>query len=219
MRSSSTRNGKRRAFVLLLAAVVGGFALSCKGTSGGPAALSKDGYRAILAFSPEERFSIAVRGESQRVEVDIEGSILVKVARPDLGKVWHFRPAAEKIYETAWSSTDELVPGYPLEPGFDPQAYAERFQAQVRRIDDATHGLHPCERYEMTFPSGDIGTVWVARDLERLAVRIEHLKKNGDDEHQPFTDTQLLDIRVGAPEELFVKPEGFRPVRSYSELQ
>lgn len=213
MRSSRTQ------LVLLLVAAAGAFALSCKGTSGGPATLSKDGYRAILVFSPEERFAIAVRGELQRVEGEMDGSPLVKVARPDLGKIWHFRPATEKIHETAWSPTDELVPGYPLQPGFDPQAYAARFHAQLRRIDDATHGLHPCERYELAFPSGDIATVWVARDLERLAVRIEHLKKSGDDEYQPFTDTQLLDIRVGAPEGLFVKPEGFKPVSSYSELQ
>lgn len=184
----------------------------------GPKTVSKDGYRAVLAFSPEERFSIAVRGEKKRVEGSVEGSPLVKIVRPDLGKSWQFRPDAEKLYETAFSPTDEIVPGYPLEPGFDVAAYADRFEAQVRQIDDATHGLHPCERYELTLPSGDIATVWVARDLERLVVRIEHSQKDASDEHQPFTDTQLLDIRVGASEKLFAKPEGFAAVRSYEEL-
>jgi hypothetical protein len=211
-------DGRGRAWrIALVLAAAGG--LSCKGGFGGPATISKDGYRAILLFSPEDRFSIAVRGESRRVEGEVEGSLLVKVARPDLAKSWQFRPATKKIYETVWSPTDELIPGYPLGPGFDAQAYADRFRASLRRIDDATHGLHPCERYEMTLPSGDIATVWAARDLERLVVRIEHAKKDSADEHQAFTDTQLLDIRIGAPEKLFQKPEGFTPVRSYAELR
>ena len=205
----------RRAFRFSLSIATLWLSAAC---GGAPRTISKDGYRALLAFSPDERFSIAVRGEKKRVEGSVEGSPLVKIVRPDLGKAWQFRPATEKIYETAFSPTDEIVPGYPLEPGFDVEAYADRFGAGTRRLDDATHGLHPCERFEMTFPSGDTATVWVARDLERLVVRIEHAKKDSSDEHQPFTETQLLDIRVGAPEKLFEKPEGFAPVRSYEEL-
>jgi len=188
--------------------------LSC----GGPKTVSKDGYRAILAFSPEERFSIAVKGESKRVDGLLDGSQLVKIVRPDLGKTWQFRPETEKIFETAWSPAEEIVPGYPLEPGFDPAAYADRFGGEIRRIADGTHGLHPCDRYELKLPSGDSATIWVARDLERLVVRIDHAKKDPGDEYQPFTDTQLLDIRVGAPEKLFEPPEGFMPVSSYEDL-
>jgi hypothetical protein len=40
--------------------------------------------------------------------------------------------------------------------------------------------------------------VWVARDLERLAVKIEQMKKDQSDEYQPFTTTELLDVRAGA---------------------
>jgi hypothetical protein len=201
-----------RALLLVAAAL----AAACGG--GAPPTVSKDGYRAILAFSPEDRYSIAVRGESKRVEGDIEGSRLVKVVRPDLGKVWQFRPETEKVLETPWSPTDEIVPGYPLDPGFDPAAYAQRFGGQIEQIADATHGLHPAERYRLTLPSGDEVVLWVARDLDRLVVRVEHAKKDGNDEHQPFTDTQLLDVKVGAKPELFEPPTGFQPVKSYEEL-
>jgi hypothetical protein len=58
----------------------------------------------------------------------------------------------------------------------------------------------------------------VARDLDRLVVRIEHAKKDPGDEYQPFTDTQLLDLRVGVPAKLFEPPKGYTKVSSYEEL-
>jgi hypothetical protein len=196
------------ALAVLLAAACGG----------GLKTISKDGYEAILSFSKEERFSVAVRGEWKRVEAAVGGSQIVKVVRPDLGKVWQYRPSAKKILETAWSPTDEIVPGYPLEPKFDPQAYADRFSGKVRRIGDAAHGLHPCERWELSLPSGDAVVVWVARDLERLAVKIEQMKKDQSDEYQPFTTTELLDVRAGADPKLFEKPKGYAAVKDYQEL-
>jgi hypothetical protein len=185
---------------------------------GGPRTVAKDGYRARLVFSEEDRFQIAVRGESVRVEGAVDGSEIVKIVRPDLGKVWQLRPSTRRVFESKWAPTDEAVPGFPLQAGFDPQAYADRFGGTIRRIDDATHGLHPCERWEMTLPSGDLATVWVARDLERLVVRIQHAKKDASDEHQPFTDTQLLEIQVGAPPKLFEPPGDFAKVDSYEKL-
>ena len=196
------------ALAVLLAAACGG----------GLKTISKDGYEAVLSFSKEERFSVAVRGEWKRVEAAVGGSQIVKVVRPDLGKVWQYRPSAKKLLETAWSPTDEIVPGYPLEPKFDPQAYADRFSAKIRRIGDAAHGLHPCERWEMSLPSGDAVIVWVARDLERLAVKIEQMKKDQSDEYQPFTTTELLDVRAGADPKLFEKPKGYAAVKDYAEL-
>lgn len=200
---------------LLSVAALGPFALSC-GRSG-PRTVSQVGYRAVLVFSPEDRYEVAVRGEKMRVEGSHEGSPLIKIVRPDLGKVWQFRPETEKFLETPWSPTEEIVPGYPLEPRFDPAAYADRFGGQVERLGDATHGLHPCELYRMTLPSGDRAILWVARDLERLVVRIEHQKKPGD-EHQPFTDIRLLDVKVGAKPELFEPPQGYRRVEKYEDL-
>ncbi|MBC8645754.1 MAG: hypothetical protein H7X85_01215 [Thermoanaerobaculia bacterium] len=202
----------RKALLLVAAA----WAAACGGD--GPSTVAKDGYRATLAFSSDDRYAVAVRGESKRVEGDIEGSRLVKIVRPDLGKVWQFRPDTEKVLETPWNRTEEIVPGYPLEPGFDPAAYAERFGGQIEQIADATHGLHPAERHSMILPSGDAVVVWVARDLDRLVVRVEHTKKDGNDEYQPFTDTQLLDVKVGAKPDLFEPPKGFHPVKSYEEL-
>jgi hypothetical protein len=206
----------RRPAGILLAALL--WAAGCGEFGGGPRTVSRSGYRAALAFSPTERYEVAVRGEKQRVAGAFDGSELVKILRPDLGKIWQYRPSTKKLIESAWSVTEELVPGYPLEPHFDPEAYADRFRAKVRRIDDAAHGMHPCERYELTLPSGDRAIVWVARDLERLVVRIEHEKKDPGDEYQGVTDTQLLDIRLGAPARLFEKPESFTPVKNYAEL-
>jgi len=196
----------------LLAAIV---ALRC---GGGLKTVSRDGYRATLSFSKDERFEVAVRGESRRVEARVEGAPLVKIMRPDLKTVWQLRPSTKKVLTTPWSPTDEIVPGYPLEPKFDAAAYADRFGGTIRRIGDDAHGLHPCDRWRMTLPSGDVVTLWVARDLEGLVVKIEHAKKDQSDEYQPFTTTELLDVRVGADPKLFELPKGYTPVQSYPEL-
>jgi hypothetical protein len=189
-------------------------ALAC----GGPKTVARDGYRALLVYSSEDRFEVSVRGENVRIEGKADGSRIAKIVRPDLGKAWQFRPSTKKIFESRWEPTDEAVPGYPLEPRFDVHAYADRFGAGVQRIDDATHGLHPCERWRLTLPSGDIATVWVARDLDRLVVRIEHAKRDASDEYQAFTDTQLLDVKVGASPKLFEPPKSYSRVSSYEDL-
>ena len=194
------------------------YAAACGEFGEGPLTVSRSGYRAALVFSPSERFEVAVRGEKQRVSGTFGGSELVKILRPDLGKIWQFRPSTRRLVESAWTPTEELVPGYPLEPHFDPAGYAERFGGTIRRIDDAAHGMHPCERFEMTMPSGDRAVIWVARDLERLAVRIEHERKGANDEYQPVSDTQLLDLRLGASSALFDKPGGYRTVKTDEEL-
>jgi hypothetical protein len=198
------------ALVLLTAASAG---------CGGIKTVSRDGYRALLVFGPSEKYSIAARGEKRRVEGIFDGSTLVKIMRPDLAKVWQFRPSTKKILENKWEPTDELVPGYPLEPRFDQAAYAHRFEATWKQIGDGVHGIHPCDRYQLTLPSGDRVFVWAARDLERLPVRIEHEKRDKGSEYQPFSDTQLLDVRVGADDELFEKPKGYRPAASYDDLK
>jgi hypothetical protein len=185
---------------------------------GGLKTISRDGYTATLAYSPQERYKIAVRGESRRVEGTADGGTLIKIARPDLKAVWQLRPETKKLFIAPWSATDEIVPGYPLEPDFDPAAYAHRFGAQIQRIGDDTHGLHPCDRWRMTLPSGDLVTIWAARDLERLVVKIEHQKKDQADESQPFTTTELLDVRIGAKADLFEQPRGYVVVKSYEEL-
>jgi hypothetical protein len=188
------------------------------GSCGGIKVVSKDGYRALLVFSSRERYSIAVAGEKRRVEGDFDGSKLVKVFRPDLGKIWQYRPSTRRILEETWSPTDELVPGYPLEPRLDPAAYAQRFGGEIRQIGDGVHGIHPCDRYLLSLPPGDRVTIWAARDLERLPVRVEHEKKDATNQWQTVSDTQLLDVRIGADPELFEKPKGYTPVKSYSEL-
>jgi hypothetical protein len=206
----------RRAAAWVVA--VAAAALCVAGCGGGLKTVGKDGYRAVLSFSKDERFEVAVRGESRRVEARMDGAPLVKIMRPDVKKVWQFRPTTKRILETAWQPTDEIVPGYPLEPHFDPQAYADRFGAKVQKIGDDTHGLHPCDRWRMSLPSGDQVTIWAARDLEGLVVKIEHAKKDKGDEYQPFTSIELLDVRPGADLDLFEMPKGYTPVQTYSEL-
>lgn len=186
---------------------------------GGLRIVSKDGYRATLVFSPGEAYRIAVRGEWRRVDGDVDGAPLVKIMRPDLKKTWQFRTRSRRILEEAWSPTDEIVPGYPLEPHFDAEAYGSRFHASVRRIADVAFGGHPCDRYEMTLPSGDRVLVSTARDLERLPIRVEHEKKAAEDEFQPFLEVHLTDIRIGADADLFEKPSGYTPAASYEELR
>ena len=62
----------------------------------------------------------------------------------------------------------------------------------------------------MNLPSGDLVTIWVARDLERLVVKIEHSKKDQADEYQPFTSTELLDVRAGRGSGSVREAEGVR---------
>ena len=192
--------------------------LLAAGCGGGLKTVTKDGYTGILAFAKDERFDIAVRREWKRVEGKVDGSTLVKIVRPDRKKAWEFRPDKKTIREIAWGPTDEIVPGYPLEPGFDPRSYADRFGGVISRIGDDTHGLHPCDRWQLALPSGDRVTIWAARDLDKLVVKIEHMKKDQGDEYQPFTMTELLDVRVGADPDLFEPPKGYRTVTTYEDL-
>ena len=146
---------------------------------GGIKTVSRDGYRAILAFGASQRYPIAVAGEKRRVEGDFDGSKLVKIVRPDLAKVWQFRPSTRKILEEKWEPTDEIVPGYPLEPRFDPAG----LRGALRRggqADRRRRSRHPSLRPLPARLSlrGDRVTVWAARDLERLPVRVEHEKKD-----------------------------------------
>jgi hypothetical protein len=189
-------------------------AVSC----GGIKTVAHDGYRALLVFSSGERYPLAVRGEKRRVEGKLDGSDLVKVFRPDLTKIWQFRPSTRRLLEEPWQPTDEIVPGYPLEPRFDPHAYADRFGGEIRQIADGVQGIHPCDRWNMTLPSGDLVTIWAARDLEGLVVRIEHQKRDANNEYQPFSRTELLDVRPGADQTLFEKPKGYTAVGSYADL-
>jgi hypothetical protein len=49
-------------------------------------------------------------------------------------------------------------------------------------------------------------------------VRVEHEKKDATNQWQTVSDTLLLDVRIGADPDLFEKPKGYAPVKSYSEL-
>ncbi|HEY6051366.1 MAG TPA: hypothetical protein VIZ58_08965 [Thermoanaerobaculia bacterium] len=186
---------------------------------GGIRTVSKDGYRATVLFSPTEKYEIAVRGEMRRVEGTIDGGPLAKIIRPDLRKVWQFRPASRRLLEETWSQGDEIVPGFPLDPHFDSKAYADRFQGEILKIADGVQAGHPCDRYQMDLANGDRVTIWAARDLERLPVRLVHAKKTGEDEYQPVSDVQLVNVRAGADSDLFEKPKGYSPVKSYEELR
>jgi len=195
------------------------FWLALASACGGIRTVSKDGYRATLVFSPTDRYEIAVRGELRRVEGTIGGSPLVKILRPDLKKVWQFRPRAKRLLEETWSPGDEIVPGFPLEPRFDSKAWADRYRGEILKIADGVHAGHPCDRYQMDLANGDRVTIWAARDLERIPVRLVHARKTGEDEYQPVSDVQLVNVRVGADQDLFEKPKGFAAVKSYEELR
>ena len=196
------------------------FLLACVAASfcGGIKTVSRDGYRALVAFSSGERYQIAVRDEKRRVEGTFDGSTLIKILRPDVKKVWQYRPSTKKVLEEAWEQGDELIPGFPLEPSFDSAAFAQRYSGAARQIGDGVHGIHPCDRYQVALPSGDRVTVWAARDFERLPVRLEHEKKSAEGTYQIVSDVQLLDVRIGADPDLFEKPKGYTAVPSYADL-
>jgi hypothetical protein len=194
-------------------------AIALTSACGGIRTVSKDGYRATVVFSPTDRYEIAVRGELRRVAGTIDGSPLVKILRPDLKKVWQFRPKSKRLLEETWSPGDEIVPGFPLDPRFDSKAWADRYQGEVLKIADGVQAGHPCDRYQMDLPNGDRVTLWAARDLERIPVRLVHARKTGEDEYKPVSDVQLVNVLVGADQDLFEKPKGYTAVKSYAELR
>ncbi len=203
----------------LLSAALLFFSALLFSSCGGLRIISKDGYRASLVYSTGERYQIAIRGEWGRVEGTVDGAPLVRVLRPDLKKTWQFRPSSRRILEETWGPTDEIVPGYPLEPRFDSQAYAGRFHGELLKIADAALAGHPCDRYQMDLPSGDRVIIWCARDFEGLPLRIEHQRKKAEEVYEPALDVRLVDVKVGADPDLFQKPNGYIPVASYEELR
>jgi len=111
---------------------------------GGPKTVARDGYRGVLVYSKEDRFAIAVRGESVRVSGTADGSEIHRIVRPDRHKSWQFRPSTRRIFESTWGSTDEAVPGYPLQPGFDSAANSHGLRESNR--GPHTHSSDFCRR-------------------------------------------------------------------------
>src|SRR5262249_15978485 len=90
-RISNLELEKRRGELGVCLILLLGWAIAC----GGIRTISRDGYRAQIVFGGRERYAVALRGEKRRVEGDFDGSKLVKIMRPDLGKTWQFRPSTK----------------------------------------------------------------------------------------------------------------------------
>ena len=170
---------------------------------GSPAAESgpcrKTGIARRSFSLPPRTYEIAVRGEMRRVEGTIDGGPLVKIMRPDLKKIWQFRPASKRILEEPWSPTDEIVPGFPLEPRFDSRGLrATASTATILKIADGAHGgtsLRPLpDGPPLRRPRHDLGGARPrAPSRPRRAREEEPARTNTS----PSPTCSCVDVRVG----------------------
>ncbi len=180
--------------------------------------VASDGYRGRLVRGVADSTDVAARGEMTRLtRLGGTGEIWITIRRPDLGKMWNYRPLgryANKVIESKLrapsfeSYWDEIPPT----PAFDVEKYAEMFHGSARFRDHLFFAEHPCDVYDVTFFKGGVDRIWLATDLGRLPVRVQRgILVEGDTpnaqlELRPRVDLQLAQIEAGAPRSLFELP-------------
>jgi hypothetical protein len=194
------------------------FSLSCSP----PPRPSVDGYSARVTIrsggAVETTFQIAVRGACCRRDEGVPGGPVLILLKKEQ-KAYRLDPAAKTFTEIPYAkATDEFLPGFPLDPGFnDREEAARRGITEYRRESDEVFAGMVCALWRFVDQSDAVvspSTVyWVAPSLENLAIRMDR-EIPGPDGTWSRRTVELTDIRVGAPPGLFVLPKGFRPAPS-----
>lgn len=96
--------------------------------------------------------------------------------------------------------------------------YGENTVMERKKVGDEDVQGHPCVKYEATYFSADDperkfqATLWEAKDLQNLAIRIEMTKP------MPAV-TEFKDVKIGnATADMFAIPEEYQAVNSMAEL-
>lgn len=185
-----------------------------------PARPSVDGYAARVTVSEagavEATFRIAVRGDRRRrEEMPPGGPVLLLDEKAQ--KAWQLDPAAKTFAEVPYArATDDMLPGFPLAPGFsDREEAAKRGITEYRRESDEIFAGMVCALWRFVDQPDAVvspSTVyWVAPSLENLTIRMDREIPKSDGTRFRRT-VELTEIRVGVPESLFEIPKDFRPV-------
>lgn len=188
---------------------------------GAPARVATHGYRAHVTVRQEgvekESFEIAVRGDDRRREAATkDGRFLllnVKERRAVL-----LTPAAKSAREMPLEdAVSDMLPGYPLLPGFDEKAEAaRRGVTSYRRESDEVFAGSACALWRFEDRPGEDDspstTYWVAPAYDKLVVRLERETPKADGTKSRAV-TSLTDLRVGADPDLFRVPKDWSFVR------
>lgn len=191
------------------------FAASCAP----PARPSVDGYAATVTVSEGgtalATFRIAVRGDRRRrEETSPGGSVLLLSEKAQ--KAWRLDPAAKTFAEVPYArATDEMLPGFPLAPGFsDREEAAKRGITEYRRESDEIFAGMVCALWRFVDQPDAVvspSTVyWVAPSLENLTIRMDREIPKPDGSRFR-RKVELREIRVGADGSLFEIPKDYRP--------
>ncbi len=178
-----------------------------------------DGYTALVTVrsdgSVQETFRLSVRGEDRRRE-SASGGGPVLILQGKEQKAIRLDPAARTYEEVPYpQATDEVLPGFPLAPGFNDHAEAEkRGVSEYRRESDEVFAGMVCALYRFVDQPEAVvspSTVyWVSSSLENLTIRMDREVPRPDGTWSRRT-VEMTDIRVGADPKLFAVPKGWRP--------
>ncbi len=184
-----------------------------------PARPSVDGYEATVTVSEkgaaETTFRIAVRGAKRRREEAADGGAVLLLDEK-AQKAWRLDPQAKTYAEVPYArATDEMLPGFPLEPGFnDREEAARRGITDYRRESDEVFAGMVCALWRFIDQPDAVvspSTVyWVAPSLENLTIRMDREIPMADGSRSR-RKVELTRIRVGVPESRFAIPAGYRP--------
>jgi hypothetical protein len=206
-------NASRRPFV---AAV---FASLAVGSCAPPARPSVDGYAAKVTVmdggTVEKTFRIAVRGSKRRREDPAPGGTVL-ILDEEAQKAWRLDPGAKTVSEVPYArATDEMLPGFPLSPGFnDREEAARRGVTEYRRESDEIFAGMVCALWRfIDNPEGVVSpstVYWVSPSLENLTIRMDREIPMADGSRSR-RKVELTEIKVGVPESLFSIPKEYRP--------
>ncbi|HUM01131.1 MAG TPA: hypothetical protein VL084_02520 [Thermoanaerobaculia bacterium] len=180
---------------------------------------STDGYsaRAVIVNDGvvESAFRIAVRGSDRRREEEgAGGAVLLLLGVKQ--KAYRLDPKARTYLEIPYAqATDEMLPGFPLAPGFEDRAEAEkRGITEYRRESDEVFAGNVCALWRFVDQPDAVvspSTVyWVAPSLENLTLRMDREIPRPDGTRSR-RKVELTEVKVGISPDLFVVPKGYRP--------
>ncbi|MGH9443300.1 MAG: hypothetical protein ACRD16_13615 [Thermoanaerobaculia bacterium] len=173
---------------------------------------SRDGYRAIFVSTDGRRTPIAARPGRRRIE---EGPLVRILKLPEKTTIL-FRTDRKLFLEAPTWPEDAIAPGYELDAPFDPgRSFPGR---EVFELGDDVQAGHVCALLRVWSSETDSAVSWVAKDLDRLLVRIQWQRVEAGEFKNVKTE-ELLGVRPGADESLFRAPEGFRRASSREDLR
>lgn len=208
---------RRGALIAMLAGLTMSGGCGVDPLGGAPVRAATQGYRAHAVLKEDgvekQSFEIAVRGDDRRRQ-DAETGGPALVLNLKERRAERLDPTAKTAREVPFEeAAKDVLPGYPLTPGFDEKAEAaRRGVTSYRRGGDEVFAGSACALWIFWDRPGEDGspstTYWVAPGYDNLVVRIERETPKPDGT-KSVAVTQLTNVRVGADPGLFSVPRGW----------